>query len=93
MSDNFDSIIKTLPEDYVNKMGLEALRSIYDFNIFATGDNVTTEDMLHWRKYYSVEQCCEDLNLKDCVSWLDVIEYYPVYETMSDGATLVAVCD
>ena len=87
-----EDIIKELPADYVNMMGVEALESIYHFNKYEAGmDEITAEDILGWRKYYSVEECCEKLGLTDCETWEDVTEFFPVYEMMSDGAVLVAV--
>lgn len=94
MNDHFDSIVKNLPKDYVANMGLEALTAIYNFNRDEAGmseDEITPNTILGWRKYYSVEECCKKLGLNDCHTWDDVTEYYPVYDTMSDGAVLVAV--
>jgi hypothetical protein len=90
--DTIDTIIKQLPSEYVNEMGREALEEIYNFNRYEVGmDEITTEDMLGWRKYYSVKECCEKLGLTGCDTWDDVTEYYPVYNMLSDGAILVAV--
>ena len=89
---NLDIIIKQLPIEYVNEMGREALESIYQFfTEEAQIEKVTTENMLGWRKYYSVKECCEKLGLNDCETWEDVTEFFPVWERMSDGAVLVAV--
>lgn len=90
--DTIDTIIKQLPSEYVNEMGREALEEIYNFNRYEAGmDEITVEDMLGWRKYYSVKECCEKLGLTGCDTWDDVTEYYPVYNMLSDGAILVAV--
>lgn len=87
-----EDIIKELPADYVNEMGVEALEAIYNFNKYDAGlDEITAADILGWRKYYSVEECCEKLGLNDCKTWEDVTEFFPVWERMSDGAILVAV--
>lgn len=87
-----EDIIKELPADYVNDMGIEAITSIYNFYRHeALMDIIKTEYILGWRKYYSVEECCEKLGLTDCETWEDVTEFFPVYEMMSDGAVLVAV--
>lgn len=85
-------IIKELPAEYVNDMGVEALTSIYNFfRHEVLEDIVTAEHILGWRKYYAVEECCDELGLTGCETWDDVTEFFPVYEMMSDGAVLVAV--
>lgn len=90
--DTIDTIIKQLPSEYVNEMGHEALEEIYNFNRYEAGmDEITIKDMLGWRKYYSVKECCEKLGLTGCDTWDDVTEYYPVYNMLSDGAVLLAV--
>ena len=89
---NLDIIIKQLPIEYVNKMGREALESIYQFfTEEAHVERVTIEDMLGWRKYYSVKECCDKLGITGCYTWEDVTEYYPCWNMLSDGAMLVAV--
>ena len=90
--DTIDTIVKRLPKEYVNEMGREALEEIYNFFCYEAGmEEITTEDMLGWHKYYSVKECCEKLGLTGCETWDDVTEYYPVYNMLSDGAVLVAV--
>lgn len=90
--DTIDTIIKQLPSEYVNEMGQEALKEIYNFHKYEAGmEEITIEDMLGWRKYYSAKECCEKLGLADCETWDDITEYYPVYNMLSDGAVLVAV--
>ena len=87
-----EDIIKELPADYVNDMGIEAITSIYNFYRHeALMDIIKAEDFIGWRKYYSVKECCEKLGLTDCETWEDVTEFFPVYEMISDGAVLVAV--
>lgn len=93
MNNDFDSIIKKLPEEYVTKMGTEALRKIYNSLIWTTRDDFTAEDMLGWRKYYSIEECCKDLNLKGCESWADIFIYYPTNETLDDNSILISTKD
>ena len=87
-----EDIIKELPADYVNEMGVETIKSIYFFDKHeAEMDIIKPEDFIGWRKYYSAKECCEKLGLTDCETWEDVTEFFPVWERMSDGAVLVAV--
>ncbi|MBR4890841.1 MAG: hypothetical protein IKU15_06100 [Clostridia bacterium] len=87
-----EDIIKELPADYVNEMGVEAIKSIYFFYKHeAEMDIIKAEDFIGWRKYYSAEECCKKLGLTDCETWEEVTEFFPVWERMSDGAVLVAV--
>lgn len=87
-----EDIIKELPIEYVNDMGIEAITSIYNFYRHeALMDIITPEHVLGWRKYYSAKECCDKLGLSDCETWDDVSEFFPVWERMSDGAVLVAV--
>jgi hypothetical protein len=91
---HFESILAQLPSDYVNYMGREGLEVIYDFNRYEAGmeeDEVTPNTLMGWRKYHTPEDCAKELGLTDCETWNDIVEYYPVYDMLSDGTTLVAV--
>lgn len=87
-----EDIIKELPDEYVNNMGIEAITSIYKFYRHeALMDIITPGHILGWHKYYSAKECCDKLGLSNCDTWEDVNEFFPVWERMSDGAVLVAV--
>lgn len=92
--EHFESLLAKLPNDYVNYMGREGLETIYNFNSYEAGmeeDEIDANTLMGWRKYHTPEDCAKELGLTDCETWDDIIKYYPVYDMLSDGTTLVAV--
>lgn len=87
-----ETILNEIPTETLESLGRNGITAIYNFYKDEAGCDEIEPDMFEgWRKYYSLEECINEQGLTDCYSWSDVTEYFPVFNTLEDGGTLVAI--
>lgn len=85
------NIIFQLPEPFIRYMGKDGLESISNYYREAECEP-TVGDFMGWRRYSSLEEAIEKQGLdKDEIqTWDDFMQYFPCWEVMENGDTLVA---